>query len=169
MHIKQWLKSVQWIQHLETSCLLICFLPELTPPLCLLPVHSNSLGWPVVVAIANACITWAASMVPAMLGFSFLVGANLGFFRMGGYQLQIQCITLSYFVGAQKPACWECLITAFETWLICAGTRCCRGASSSLSSGCTQLMLTGRAPIKRCLLMGSHRTCLHCFHLVLIS
>jgi hypothetical protein len=35
------------------------------------------LGWPVVVAVANACITWAVAMVPSMLGFSFLV-------RMGG-------------------------------------------------------------------------------------
>lgn len=34
---------------------------------------SNMLGWPVVVAIANACITWAVSMVPAMIGFSVLV------------------------------------------------------------------------------------------------
>ncbi|GBF97375.1 hypothetical protein Rsub_11022 [Raphidocelis subcapitata] len=38
---------------------------------------SNSLGWPVVVAIANACITWAAAMVPSMLGFSVLVANYL--------------------------------------------------------------------------------------------
>ncbi|KAI8474853.1 MAG: hypothetical protein J3K34DRAFT_406794 [Monoraphidium minutum] len=38
---------------------------------------SNMLGWPVVVSIANACITWAVAMVPSMLGFSILVSNYL--------------------------------------------------------------------------------------------
>jgi hypothetical protein len=35
------------------------------------------LGWPVIVAVANACVTWAAAMVPSMLGFSLLVSNGI--------------------------------------------------------------------------------------------
>lgn len=35
--------------------------------------NSNMLGWPIVVSIANACITWAFAIVPSLLGFSLLV------------------------------------------------------------------------------------------------
>ncbi|KIZ01536.1 hypothetical protein MNEG_6425 [Monoraphidium neglectum] len=66
---------------------------------------SNMLGWPVVVSIANACITWAVAMVPSMLGYSFLTVLELKRDGMLSPQLEVSVAMLITLI------CWRGMAT----------------------------------------------------------